>query len=187
MNKLIATIATSAVIGAGAFGISTLNPVGAQQDPNPTAPTEKPERGPRHPKVHVLDEALDALVADNTLTQTQADAVVAKVKELAPPRLGHKLREHILEGAIKTAAETIGIEPEALHEAIKSGKTVAEVAHDNGVEPQAVIDALVAAGSARLDQAADNGRITPEKATELKAELAEHAAHFVNETLHKGG
>jgi polyhydroxyalkanoate synthesis regulator phasin len=188
MNKLIATIATSAAIGAGAFGISALNPAGAQQDPNPTAPTEQPGTAAgRHPKADVLAKALDALVTDGTITQPQADAVVAKVKELAPERGRGRLRGQILKGALETAADTIGIEPRALLAEIKSGKTVAEVATANNVEPQAVIDALVAAGNAKLDEAAASGRITPERANELKAALPERAAKFVNETPHKGG
>ncbi|MBN1284140.1 MAG: hypothetical protein JXB47_01950 [Anaerolineae bacterium] len=43
------------------------------------------------------------------------------------------------------AAKTIGIEEDALMEALEDGKTIAEIAEANGVDPQAVIDAIVEA------------------------------------------
>ncbi len=42
------------------------------------------------------------------------------------------------------AAKAIGIEPDALIEALNGGQSIAQVAEDNGVDVQVVIDALVA-------------------------------------------
>ena len=41
-------------------------------------------------------------------------------------------------------AEAIGIDVETLREELRNGATVAEIAEANGVDPQVVIDALVA-------------------------------------------
>lgn len=80
-----------------------------------------------------------------------------------------------------TTAETIGIEVDALRQSLIDGKTLAEVAAENGVDAQAVIDALVADANARIDEAVANGRITAEEAEEHKANAVEKITTFVNE------
>ena len=51
-------------------------------------------------------------------------------------------RFRILNGEV--IAEALGIDVEALRDELRSGATVAEIAEANGVDPQVVIDALVA-------------------------------------------
>jgi hypothetical protein len=53
---------------------------------------------------------------------------------------------------LDTAATAIGITAEELKTEIESGKTIAEVAVENGKTAQDVIDALVATASAELTQ-----------------------------------
>ena len=57
--------------------------------------------------------------------------------------------------ALDTAAETIGIERADLLAAIRDGQTVAEVAQAHSVDPQAVIDALVAAANEHATERAE--------------------------------
>ncbi len=47
---------------------------------------------------------------------------------------------------LEAAAEAIGIEADALREALQGGQTMAQVAEANGVEVQAVVDALSPTG-----------------------------------------
>lgn len=61
---------------------------------------------------------------------------------------GHAMRGMKLEAA----AEAIGITEEELREQLRGGATLAEVAEANGVDRQAVVDALVAAGNEQLDE-----------------------------------
>ena len=81
---------------------------------------------------------------------------------------------------LEVAAQAIGIEVDALREALGNGQTIAEVAQANGVEVQAVVDALVADATAHLDEAVANGRLTQEEADERKAELPERITARVN-------
>jgi len=81
---------------------------------------------------------------------------------------------------LEAAAEAIGIEADALREALQSDQTIAQVAEANGVEPQAVVDALVADVSARIDQKVADGDLTQEEADEKKAELPERITALVN-------
>jgi uncharacterized protein YidB (DUF937 family) len=88
---------------------------------------------------------------------------------------------------LETAAETIGITAEELRTALQGGQTMAEVAEANGVEPQAVIDALVAEVEAHIDEQVAAGELTAEQGEQRKAEAAERIATFVNEGGPVGG
>ena len=81
---------------------------------------------------------------------------------------------------LDAAAEAIGIESEELRSALAEGSTIAEVAEANDVEVQTVIDALVADAEARLDDAVADGRLTEERAAEIKEGLPERIEAMVN-------
>ncbi len=136
-----------------------------------------------------LDAKLDEKVLAGDLTQEQADALYARAgtalptlmdREPTPGEHRGKIRKAI-KGAINTAAEVTGVEPRELVEAIKAGETIADVATANGVDPDTVVDALVSQASAKLDEAVANGRISEEKATEIKGGLEERMTKLVNE------
>ncbi|MCU0268561.1 MAG: hypothetical protein MUF83_07920 [Acidimicrobiales bacterium] len=95
---------------------------------------------------------------------------------------GHPRLRHAVLSAVRTTADTIGIEPRALLEELRAGKTIAQVATDNGVDPQVVVDELIAKGNARIDEALANGRISAEEADRAKAKLAEKVPELVNRT-----
>ncbi|MBI5947674.1 MAG: hypothetical protein HY875_06025 [Chloroflexi bacterium] len=137
-----------------------------------------------------LDAKLDEKVLAGDLTQEKADALYARAETALPKLMDHTPQpgEHrgkiakALRGAIKTAAETIGIEPQELAGALKGGQSIADVASANGVDPQTVVDALVAQASAKLDEAVANGRISEEKAAEIKSGLPERMTELVNKS-----
>ena len=79
-------------------------------------------------------------------------------------------------------ANLIGIDARTLWGELKEGKSIAEVAQANGVDPQTIIDALVAEVQAEIDEALAAGRISPEEAAEKSAGIAERITYYVNET-----
>lgn len=96
-------------------------------------------------------------------------------------RFGGPARHGALRMGLTTAAEAIGIEPAELREALSDGETsLADVASDNGVDPQVVIDALVAERSAMIDRAVEDGRINEQMGERLKATLTERITERVN-------
>jgi uncharacterized protein YidB (DUF937 family) len=75
--------------------------------------------------------------------------------------------EHRGDG-LAAAAEALGISEADLRAALDDGKSIAQVAEEQGVDVQTVVDALVADATARLD--------------ELEASLPERMADLVNRT-----
>lgn len=78
------------------------------------------------------------------------------------------MREHRGAGKaehVTTAAEVLGMTAEELRAELQAGKSIADVAAEKGVDKQKVIDALVAAASARID--------------EMKAQLPDRMADLV--------
>lgn len=71
------------------------------------------------------------------------------------------------------AAEALGITTDELQTELEAGKTLAQIAEAQGVDKQTLIDALVAAGEAKLDEA--------------KAALPDRIAELVDSTLPAGG
>jgi len=89
--------------------------------------------------------------------------------------------------ALGVAASTIGISEDDLRTALQDGQSIADVAKAHNVDPQAVIDALVADASTHLDQAVTDGKLTPEQADQMKADLPQRMADLVNNAGMAGG
>ena len=77
-------------------------------------------------------------------------------------------------------AGLLGIDVETLRSELRDGKTVAEIAAEQGVDVQTVIDSLVAEAKAHLDLSVESGRLTQEEADAKLAEVTERITDFVN-------
>ncbi len=136
-----------------------------------------------------MEEKLAEAVANGRVAQTKADEILAatpaKIDELLASTPGEHRPGHVGKAsrfALSTVAEVLGVEPAALIEQIKAGETIAGIAGD---QTQAVIDALVAEASAKVDEAVAAGKLDAERAEALKTELPARAEQFVN-TEHPG-
>jgi hypothetical protein len=88
-------------------------------------------------------------------------------------------------GGFADLAEAIGISTDDLRAALRDGQTLAEVAEANDVDPQQLVDLLVANGTDRLDAAVAAGRIDQATADERKASLPDRSADLVNGELER--
>lgn len=164
MRKNVARIAVAVALlaGGGALAVANAVPVLAQE-------VEVEAMNP-------FQSFIQSLIDDGVITQEQADVIAERAEEA---RAGFGHRGH--RGArLETAADTIGIAAEDLRDAIESGSTIGEVATENGVDPQAVIDALVADKQEKLDQAVADGRLTAEEAAAKAADVEERVTDAVN-------
>jgi len=96
-------------------------------------------------------------------------------------------RGHGARLALQTAATTIGVSPQDLAGQIRGGKTVAAVATEHSVDPANVVNAVVAALTQQIDQAAAQGKIDANRAEQAKQKVPNVANRFVNETKSKQG
>jgi ribosomal protein S20 len=134
--------------------------------------------------ISALNSRVDKAVTDGKITAEQAATIKEKIATRVPKAVNanprHVLRHRAVRAAVDVAAKTIGVTPEELRSEIKSGKSVAEVATAHNVDPATVVNALVTAGSARIDKAVANHRLSAERAAKLKARLPELAQRFVD-------
>jgi hypothetical protein len=93
-----------------------------------------------------------------------------------------KARRHARRAGFKVAAETIGVSAKDLLAAVKGGSSIAAVAQQHDVTPQAVVDAVVKAAGDRLDQAVANGKLDADRAATIKDRLTERVTNAVNRT-----
>jgi hypothetical protein len=82
---------------------------------------------------------------------------------------------------LEVAAEAIGIDADALREALQGGSTLSDVAEANGVDPQVVVDALLADVEDHLAEEVAEGDLTQAEADERLAEATERIPQRVHE------
>ena len=179
--------AGAAVLGAGALLAGPITAFAQQDDDDTETETETEAPG------GWVADALSELVTAGTLTQAQADAV-AEALEAARPERPFGGGKHWRGGpgglgfgriGLDAAAEVIGIEEDDLRDALRDGTTLAELAEQNGVAVQAVIDALVGEANERIDNLVEDGRLDADEAAERLTEATERITTLVNEGFQK--
>jgi hypothetical protein len=94
-----------------------------------------------------------------------------------------KFREHrreVRKHTVQLTADTIGITADELKRELKDGTSIAQVATDNGVDPQTVITAIVDDVNGRVDEAVADGKLTEQRADTIK----ERAPEVVDRVVH---
>lgn len=134
-----------------------------------------------------LQEVLQPLVDDGTLTQAQADKVIAALEAAGPMGGGHGGPGRGMGGNLDAAATAIGITTDELRTALQGGQTLAEIAVANGSTAQAVIDAMVAEVTAHFAEEVAAGEHTQEEADARIAEATTRITDMVNNGAPAGG
>ena len=146
---------------------------------------DSPDRG------QWLQDALQPLVDDGTITQAQADAVITALQDARPeggfghgpggrhggPGFGHGPGA----GRLEDAATALGMTEDELRTALQDGSTIAEIAAEKGVELQTVVDAMLADLKTHLDEEVAAGDLTQEEADAKLAEVTERLTERLNQ------
>jgi hypothetical protein len=183
------TVALAGVVAAGVVatgGTSGASQGAVTQDTTTTTVAERPGADEREAKrTEHLDEVLQPLVDDGTITDAQRDAVVGRLREAAPEgrggpggfgRRGHGF------GGLEAAATALGMTTDELRTELRDGKSIADVAGEKNVPVDTVIDALVAEAKEKLaERELPEGRTPP-----TDAELRERITEMVNGELRFG-
>ena len=186
MNKKLTAIGLTAGLAAGGLGgliLAVPAISGAQTASTESAalPADRPD-----PAVRIA-EVLKPLVDDGTITQAQADAVSAALVADHEARDG----EHVKGGRrgphSEVLAQVLGMTTDELRTELKSGKTIAQVAADQGVDVQVVIDALTAEMTNHIADEVASGELTQEEADAKLADLSARITDRVNNPRPEGG
>jgi Spy/CpxP family protein refolding chaperone len=122
-----------------------------------------------------LDGVLSGLVGKGTLTQTQVDEI-QKAREEARGAM-HQSRVTKKSEMVLVITSTTGLDSATITSRLAAGESLALIA---GVKRQALIDALVALHSKRIDQAVLDGKMTALDVDKLKAGLSASVTFFVD-------
>ncbi len=171
MRKTIAAIAAAAIV-LGGFSAALV-----VQSPNVASAQEVTSEDQEATGRATIEDILADLVTDGVITEDQSAQIATALQERAGAFRGHR-------GAggfhLETAAEAIGIEVEALSDALRDGQTIAEVAVANDSSAEVVIAALVTEMNANLDEAVADGKLTTERADEIRADAPDRIESMVN-------
>ena len=86
-------------------------------------------------------------------------------------KLGAALRRRIRRAAGGIVTKTIGITRPVLRQELKTGKTIATIATEHGVQPQTVVTALENAAKAKIEAAVAAHKITAARGQKLEARV----------------
>ncbi len=167
MRKKIVTLALAGSLGLGGAVLLAPGLASAQSaTPSPSTGNAVTDR------ITALKDALKGLVSDRTLTQAQADRVASTLAERFPRRgPGGHHGPHGGRVSHEAVAEVLGITVAELEAAREQGKTLAQIAEDEGVARDKLISGLVAAAKEQLAADVQAGRLTQAQADELSADL----------------
>jgi ribosomal protein S20 len=137
-------------------------------------------------------QAIDQAVANGTIDANRAAQLKGNLPQLADRLVNQKHdrgdRRHgrrFLKDALGVAAKTIGVSTDDLKSALKSGKTIGDVAKDHKVDVSKVTDAIVDAAKKQIDAAVKDGKLDKDKAKKLEDRLPDLVKKLVNGELRK--
>jgi len=122
-----------------------------------------------------LDGVLTGLKDKGTLTQSQIDAIKKAMEEQRTSQ--HAAREAEAAEFQKLITTTIGLDSATITTRLKAGESLGAIA---GAKRQALIDALIAFHTKKIDQGVTDGKLTAAQATTLKAGLSASVTFFVD-------
>ena len=151
---------------------------------------------------------IDAAVSSGKITSAMADkiksnltaAMTAFVNGTRPPKLGGvtgtalpKLGPRVGPGfglrggmGLDVVAKDLGMSAAEVKAALAGGQSIAALAKSHNVDPQKIINDLVADATSRIDAAVSSGKITSAMADKIKAGLTDAVTALVNGTAHPG-
>ncbi len=184
-KSLVTTTAVAAALGGLVTGaVITAGPAAIAQE-NATTTEQSQESFVEERLQRATDairEALSGLVADDTITESQADAVASTLAAEGP--FGHRHRGHGLGlAASSELSDLLGLETSELFAELAEGNTLADVAEAQGVDPDAVADVLVSEAEERLNAAAEKGFIDEAEVAEKLADIEESIDDVINGEL----
>jgi hypothetical protein len=132
-----------------------------------------------------LTDRVDAAVTAGRITKAEGDALKARIQADDFPIIGGHdggFGHFGFFGRLDAAAGYLGLTHAQLRTELENGKSLAQIAKDQGKSVQGLIDALVASAKQKLDQAVAAGRLTKAQESEMLSGLKDRITNLVNST-----
>ncbi|MFM6841987.1 MAG: hypothetical protein ACKOVI_06200 [Candidatus Planktophila sp.] len=190
-KKVFAVAITTVALTAGTFGIADAATKAKKVSRTTITTIANQAAAGKLGRGEELAAILSGLVAKGTITQSQADAIIAAhaaadaARDADRPAMGPNggfggpFGDHLT-----VIASTLGLDTTTVLTRLKAGETLATIA---GTKKDALITALVADETKEIDAAVAAGKLTAAQATTLKANLTAHVTDMVNATAPAGG
>lgn len=202
VNGPVAGAAVALVVGLGAAGALAANGVFSPQEESKAIIDDAASQlGVESEELsdalkQAMKNQIDAAVEAGRLTEEQGDELKERIDSEDFPLLGPRARGgsgfhghgpgHFGHGEVLAAAASyLGLTEAELREQLDD-KTLAEIAKEEGKSVSGLVDAMVSAAEKSIDQAVDDGKLTEERATQLKNGLEERMTDLVNGELGHG-
>lgn len=187
-KKVVAIAITTVALTAGSFGVATASSKTTKVSQTTVRTISNPNAAGKVGRGAELSALLATLVSKGTITQAQADAIVAAHTAADAARDALRPAKDGLKGPfgdkLTVIASTLGTDTTTVLTRLKAGESLATIA---GAKKDALIAALVADETKKIDAAVTAGTLTSAQATELKANLVAHVTAEVNATAPIGG
>jgi hypothetical protein len=130
--------------------------------------------------------AINEAVADGSLSQEQADQMIAQLEATYTNILNGAARGQALErfmdvGIVRLTAELTDLNAREIAQQLADGATLSSILTDNGVAVDAFVAEATERAQARVDLHVAEDRITAEEAAELMTQFAEELNSLLNE------
>jgi len=127
-----------------------------------------------------LSDRIDAAVAAGRLTKDEGVALKQRIQSSDFPLFGGLHHGFGRLERLDAAASYLSLTPAELRSRLESGKSLAQVARDQGKSVNGLVDALVADAKQKLDAAVAAGRITKAEETDFLNGLKDRITNLVN-------
>jgi len=169
MRKALLGSLLVASLAMGSVAVAAVNPISAV---SAAVNSSKPAKG------SLVQQSLDEEVANGTITQAQADAIESALQ--AKREALWAKRPGLGKAVMASVAQQLNTDLKALVAELRTGKSIADVANEKGVNPQSIIDNLVTSLDGKIDARVAAKTLTQNHADVMKQNLPARVADFVN-------
>jgi hypothetical protein len=187
-TKVVAGVVAALAVAGGGAAIAATKLASPQEESQAVIDDAAQQLGVQPSKLSgalkkALENRVDAAVAAGRISKDEAAQIKQRIESNDFPLFGFPHRgglgfEHM--GPLHAAAQFLGLTDAQLRTQLDGGKTLAQVAKDNGKSVDDLIQAMVADAKQHLDEAVSAGRLTQTQEDKVVADLKEHITSLVN-------
>lgn len=179
-KKVAAVLITTVAMSAGTAGLASASSKSSTTRVSMTKVSTTGVKGPRADVANVLA----SLITNGTITKAQSDAILAALDAAEAAEHANRPMGADRAALLTLISKTIGVDEATIKSRLDAGETLAAIA---GAKKDALIAALVADETKRIDAAVTAGKLTADQATTLKSNLTAHITAEVNSARPLGG